>query len=298
MIFDPLFDTIASDAAAAKLAVSTQFSQDQSTIADLQGQVSSQAATISQLQAQIAADQAEEAAENAAKPLLHLANLHLRTDWQKRVGANIGGKVPTLYTWKQVPNPVPPANTAPNPVLELDIAGGAFSDWLAFLSTACTIPQGKLKCVLKFSILCDQNTPKAVQAIETDSKIIAKSPDGSVNMYDLSFQDFYAEGGMLQLWKAGGGWFDSGIVIPPFTPMQWRSVEIEYSLDTVGKQYQYSAYTLDGVRHDLSSSPIRTAQPTSWGGGWDIQLQDDINGSGLGYTLWFDAVDLFVYAAS
>lgn len=281
-------DALALDGNNEIAFLQTQHDSDQSLIGTL-------TARVTELQNELAAVPKVDA--EIVDPVMVFDDLHLRTDWVKRVGSGIGGHVPTTYTWKQVPNPVPAPNSVASTVLQLDIAGGPYSDWLDALAVHSTLPQKKMRVVMGFKLMPDSRAAAAAQAIETDSKIIVASPDGTQNLYDLSFQCLYAKAGMLQLWNPETqSWFDSGIAVGKFAAMQWRHVEVEYEIDPASKQYHYISYLLDGTRYDLRSSPLRTAKPSTWTPGFVMQLQEDTNASQSGaYTLWVDRAYYEVY---
>src|SRR6185437_8362032 len=258
MIFDPLFDTIASDAAAAKLAVNTQFSQDQSTIADLQSQISSQAQTISQLQAQIAADQAEEAAEQNA-PVPQVRILTTKNTWIDET-PNDGSKQPSS-----------------KPVPTIDADG---------TQIAVSIPNGSALFVKKFgdqpsvtnvSYCMQRQYAGAGKLMLWESDLIVTR---SQKKWNGSFQLRF-DLGTIQIWgptsdHPGGTWVDTGLKHGITDPTVQHSIQVNFQLRPNG--IFYDSVIIDSVAQQIAQ--LMPLEDTNWGNQFILQLQSLLSGGG------------------
>lgn len=232
---------------------------------------------------------------------LRYRKIHMTPGWKIQTGADIGGVAPAKYSFQQgMP-------FQPNAAL-LSVVGiaGKYCDWLAG-GKSFPIVNCAQNYLLNHRFMVDVNFATAAQARELDTKFVGPNSE----IYNGSTQmSLSAEKGKMhfQIDKAskdgvsGGGWVDTGIVLPLFTPGVEHEEQIQYSIDFTKKTYSVEAYELDGVTYTVPDSfngvPLQNlpATKSNWtpniilpqlqqdvnptGGGWQWQVLD------LNYDLW------------
>lgn len=201
--------------------------------------------------------------------------LEKRTDWQKKIGADIGGVSPDSYGWDQQPDS-----------MRFYVRGSKpYSDWLAALHRPYLPNTGHL--TLSYDLMTDAMAPAFGQATEFDTRVT--DPLGNDNNFSL--QNNYARGGMLQvsgqvtstvvsgkIVLSGGDWVDTGIQYGIFMPRMWYSIRLHYAFDVVGLTYRTERIDINDERFYLNL-PALKAVKSGWSAGAHLQVQQDTNAS-------------------
>lgn len=212
------------------------------------------------------------------------------TGWKEQTGSNIGGVAPAKYSFSQNIQWQPQAA-----LLAVTGISGKYCDWLVGALALPLLPNtGHL--ALRHRFMVDAGFAQAAQARELDTKIT----DANGITYNGSSQWNCAEkpGSMsFQVDKAGGGWVDTGIVIPKFAPNVEHVERIEYEFNIAAKTYSVVSIEVDGVLYPL---PANLQNLPGKNVGWaksEIlpQMQQDVNTTGgswewlvedLSYEIW------------
>jgi hypothetical protein len=168
-------------------------------------------------------------------------------------------------------------------VLSVTGVNGKYCDWLAGISLPLPTNTGNVEMHLVFAL--DANTLTNTQAIETDTKIT----DANKITYNGSLQFDYSQSPTLmfvQIDKAGGGWVNTGISLPKWTPNVTHTEDVYYSFNSTAKTYSVLQVVLDGVVYPTPAS-LHNLPGTN--AGWapsEIlpQLQQDTNTKGGTWT--------------
>lgn len=193
--------------------------------------------------------------------------LEQRTDWQKKVGADIGGVAPDSYGWMQTAE-----------AMKFYTKGKAYADWLAACHRPYLPNTGRLTLALE--LMTDVLAPTAAQAIELDTRIAIAGNDNN-----CSFQNNYARGGMLQLSGQDGNWVDTGVMYGKFTPRQWYAIRLHYGFDVTMLTYRTDRIDInDEVFYP--TLPTLKAVKLGWSDGAHLQVQQDISSTGGGFDMY------------
>lgn len=203
-------------------------------------------------------------------------NIQLLPNWKTHVqtdGSNIGGVPPRSYGMILSPP------KSPNGLLFFtngsSVAGG-YADWEAYISRPLQTNTGILQ--LDFDLTVDKNSTTAAQAIETDTILCINGWN-----YDFSMQLNYAEGGKVQIDKAGGGWVDVGGGPGKLTPDVPHHYSLVYEFDITKQTGSVVAIQIDGVFY-IPGASLRNlpAQNKKWADGAILQIQQDLSPKGSG----------------
>lgn len=200
--------------------------------------------------------------------------LEKRTDWERKVGPDIGG--PTPFT--------PPdfySLTQHEDATQYYVRGKAWTCWLAANHRPLLPNTGHL--TLSLDLLTDPNTLSACQEIEIDTRI-------SIGGYDFnhSFRNNYLKGGQLQISDGTlpiAKWADTGVLFGKFDPRKWYSIALRYAFDPVRQTYRTERITIDDEWFDLSLPDLKT-QKLGWKDGAHCQVQQDLMGNGGWYSIY------------
>lgn len=266
------------------------------TVNGLSADLETKASQIEKLQAQLADLQAQP--QVVVPNLVNGAtdmNLHL--DWRIGTGSDIaplnGGLMQgTDYGFKTKQSKAGSPATAVELYFNRAIAG----DYSGFLiSLHRDINPRVAKLIWKGRFFHDDRALNGMQALEFDTLVTADDVK-----YNLSSQINYAKSGMLQIVNDADGsknWEDSGIVLGKPSSNVWHDFQWEYWYDTNAKQFGYTAFTLDGVRHPITQAEYIQEIPTSPGWGTNLrlhtQLQIGTNSKGLPFSVAFDRLSYF-----
>lgn len=196
------------------------------------------------------------------------AELEKRADWEKKVGADIGGVSPTSYGWNQWPD-----------CMKFYTSGKAYSDWLAALHRPVLPNTGNL--ALSFDLMTDSFAPQCAQAIEFDTRVSLAGMN-----YNFSAQVNYALGGVLQLSDAKGNWQDTDFRPGKFLPFVWTPIRMVYQFDTHLQIYATVEVRI-GLQRWKSPTKIALAPlPLNWEDSCSLQIQQDLGSTGGAFAIY------------
>ena len=192
--------------------------------------------------------------------------------WGTRVGADIGGKVPSAYGITQGT----PCNLS---AALFRTSGEPYSDWLAYSER--WIPPSASLFVMDFDLWLDGRVGIAAQCLEFDLKS---------RTFNFSSQLNIQAGWLWQVDKAGI-WVNAG----PVTPL---APYVKHHFTIAGKfsatVYSPISVTIDGVVHAVPAAlQNQPATNTDWAAGVaNVQIQQDANVTGGEFQTQIDGLNL------
>jgi hypothetical protein len=215
--------------------------------------------------------------------------LQRRTDWILESGPDI--------------NPVPADNFVGVHVGEekqLRIANFSSQQWGgALLACKRKVPMltgsamdRLIYCALEVDFHISDDDWPFLWAHETDLKCcVHGAPNGQThipNIFDLSAQVDMSKGGMFQIDKEGGGWVDTGILIPP-VPNRWNHLMVRSKMDIAGGTFSVLSVNEIPIPSELQNVPLLKS---NWQPVAAVQLQNEVSKPGV-LIITYDAVSLY-----
>lgn len=198
-------------------------------------------------------------------------DIHLLTNWEKHVGADIGGPVPfrppDSYGWVQHPD-----------WMKFYTKGAAYTDWLAANHRPLLPNTGQL--TLSFDLMTDANAVLQAQAHEFDTRLSVAGWN-----YNLSFQLNNQRNGLLQLSGQDNKWVDTPYSVGRLTPGVIYPISLHYVFDVTAHTYQTREVRIGPERFLFTDAPL-TAQQLGWADGAHLQVQLDLASAGGSYAIY------------
>lgn len=202
--------------------------------------------------------------------------LETRTDWETKVGPDIGGPTPFVA-------PDAYGSRMASGAWQLSIHGKPWTCWMAAQHRPLLPNTGHL--VQSFNVMTDLYAETVAQALEFDCRISAAGMD-----YNHSFQINYSTG-MLQISDQAGKWQNIGIQYGKLYTRRWYAIRLQYAFDTTRLKYHTESIQInDEVFYP--ALPELSAVKLGWSDGAHIQTQMDLNGLGGGYSIYVKGMQL------
>lgn len=209
------------------------------------------------------------------------SNLEQRSDWEMKVGPDIGGPKPFIQ-------PDFYSVTVHEDATQYYIRGKPYTDWLAALHRPFLPNAGHLS--LAFELMTDANAFLKAQAIEFDTRVSFAGMD-----YNHSFQINYERNGVLQISDqvnvladgkvTGGNWVDTGHLYGKLEPRSWYPVRLHYGFDIAAKTYRTERIDIGDEWFEISLPTLKAAK-LGWADGAHCQVQQDLNAAGGFYSIY------------
>jgi hypothetical protein len=140
----------------------------------------------------------------------------------------------------------------------------------------------------EFWFQVDSNAATAAQALEYDSFQFVNGYN-----YMIGSQCDIAAG-VWDVWdELNGQWIHTAIPCHGFRAGIWHHIQWYVTTDHSKQTYSYRILVVDGKPHTLNQA--YSAKNVGWYGNIGVQYQLDVNGTGQGYSEWFDLCKLTIW---
>ena len=139
-----------------------------------------------------------------------------------------------------------------------------------------------------FWVQVDSHAAGAAQALEYDAFQFVNGYN-----YMIGSQCNVAAGGWDTWDELHGHWIHTTIPCHGFSAGTWHHIQWYVTTNHSTQQYTYVTLVVDGRSYPVNQT--YSAKYLNWGSNIGVQYQLDVNGTGQGYSEWFDLVKLTIW---